>query len=96
MFILLLESAVHNLRTSKFAFLCKAKTLFIKYCASENIANSTHLLEIVVILRKEISELKQQKQEEQEIKNQLRKCKGFNPSSKLMNSLVATLSLLTA
>ena len=42
MFILLLESAVHNLRTSKFAFLCKAKTLLIKYCASENIANSTH------------------------------------------------------
>ena len=42
MFILLLESAVHNLRTSKFAFLCKAKTLLIKYCTSENIANSTH------------------------------------------------------
>ena len=34
-----------------------------------------HLLEIVVIMRKEISELKQQKQEEKEIKNQLRKCK---------------------
>jgi hypothetical protein len=33
-----------------------------------------HLVNIVVILRKEISEIKQQKQEEQEIRNQLRKC----------------------
>ncbi|MCE2663223.1 uncharacterized protein LOC111708689 [Eurytemora carolleeae] len=41
-----------------------------------------HLVEIVVILSKEISELKQQKQEEKEIKNQLRKCEDDLDESK--------------